>query len=92
MIEFNKESEYDAHIATVVNELSALCYKYGIPMFFTAAISNTEDGKTEFRNEYVSATKTGVDLLDDQLSKHVNVKNGFNTVIPIKLEEIEIAE
>jgi len=88
--EFNKESAYDAHIDAAAKALAVLCYKYGIPMFFSAAVANTEDGKTRFRTEYVSAGKVGAALLDDQLSRHVNVKNGFDTVMPSKLDEIEI--
>ena len=90
MIEFNKENVYDKKIADAVKSLAALCYRCGVPMFFTAAVANTEDGKTEYRSEYVSAVKAQVTLLDDQLSKHVNVKNGFNTVMPTELDEIEI--
>jgi len=89
MNEFNKESVYDAHIADAVKELAALCYGYGIPMFFSAAVANTDDGKTVFKNEYVSPTKVDVTLLDDQLARHVNVKNGFVTVLPEELDEVE---
>ena len=90
MNEFNKTSTYDSQIAPAANALVDLCYKHGIPMFFSAAVANTDDGATEFRTEYVSASKVGVTLQDDQLSRHVNVNNGFDTVIPTTLDEIEI--
>ena len=90
--EFKKESVYNSQIAAAVSSLAALCYKHGIPMFFSAAVANTDSGGTVFKTEYVSADKVNVTLLDDQLSKHVNVKNGFNTVIPTQLEEIVINE
>ena len=90
MKEFNKENVYEQQIDAAAKALAALCYKSGIPMFFSAAVANTEDGKTEFKTEFVSATKIGVELYDDHLSKHVNVKNGFNTVMPTELDEIEI--
>lgn len=88
--EFKKSDIYETQIAPAVRALAALCYKHGIPMFFSAAVSNTDDGKTEFQNEYVSAAKVGVTLLDDQLSRHVNVKNGFITVVPTQLDVIEV--
>jgi hypothetical protein len=89
--EFNKESVYETQINATAKALAALCYKNGIPMFFSAAVANTDDGsRTEYRTEFVSAAKVGVDLTDDQLSRHVNVKNGFNTVMPKELDEIEV--
>ena len=90
MNEFKKANVYDFQIAPAVKALAALCYKHGIPMFFAAAVANTDEGTTEFRNEYVSAAKVGISLLDDQLSRHVNVKNGFETTMPKKLDEIDI--
>jgi len=88
--DFNKESVYDTQIFAAAKALAALCYKHGIPMFFSTAVKNTDDGTTEYRSEYVSAAKASVSLLDDQLSRHVNVKNGFITVLPTKLDEIDI--
>jgi len=88
--EFSKESVYVLHIDAAVKELAALCYNHRIPMFFSAAVANTDNGKTIFKNEYVSPAKVDVVLLDDQLSRHVNVKNGFVTSMPAELDEIEI--
>ncbi|MDR0287533.1 MAG: hypothetical protein LBI03_07520 [Clostridiales bacterium] len=90
MIEFKKENEYDSEIEPAVKALAALCYSRGIPMFFSAAVANTSNGGTTFKTEYVSPAKVNVTLHDDQLSRHVNVKNGFETVMPVELDEIEI--
>ena len=90
MNEFKKEDIYNAKIAAAAKALSDLCYRSGIPMFFSAAIANTDDGTTVFKSEYVSAARVGATLLDDQLCRHVNVMNGFTTVMPSKLEEIDI--
>ena len=79
-----------SQISAAAKALAALCYRHGIPMFFSAAVKNTDDGTTEYRSEYVSAAKAGVSLLDDQLSRHVNIKNGFITILPTKLDKIEI--
>lgn len=87
---YDKRKTYDAVIAEKVKELSALCYQNGIPVFISVAVANTEDGKTEYRNEYVSPEKASVRLTDNQLCRHVNVLNGFVTVLPSQMDEIEI--
>lgn len=90
MEKYDKRKTYDDIIAEKVNTLSALCYQNGIPVFISTAVANTEDGKTEYRNEYVSPEKAGVRLTDDQLSRHVNILNGFMTILPSKMDEIDI--
>jgi len=87
---YDKRETYNAVIAEKVKELSALCYQHGIPVFISAAVANTDDGKTAYRNELVSAEKAGVSLTDDQISRHVNVLNGFETVLPSIMDEINM--
>ena len=90
MSDFNKESDYDIYIAEHVKEVVSLCYKHKIPMFFTAAVVNSNDSDTEYVSEYISAKKVNINLSEDKLSGHINVANGFETVLPKELDEFEL--
>ena len=91
MKEFNSREAYTAYVAATVKTLTELCYKHKLPLFLTVAVRNTANG-TEYLSEYISPAIIDVSLQDDQLSRHVNVMNGFDTVLPEQPDEIDIPE
>ena len=79
---YNKASVYHSEIEPLVQKLSSLCYEKGLPCFITVALSNTEEGWTEYASDLVSPDKVSVELNDDHISRHVNVLNGFHNKLP----------
>lgn len=89
MASFNKKNEYDSLIADKVMELKRLCHMYKMPMFVTVCVKNTES-ETEYEKEMISAVTCGYELTDNQITKHVNVSLGFDTVQPKPEETLEV--
>ena len=85
----DKYDEYELIIAPLVFSLKQRCYECGIPFFISAAVANL-DGGTVYKNEMVSPLMVNADLLDDKISRYVNVLSGFNTVLPKEAIEIEM--
>lgn len=79
---YNKSSIYHSEIEPLVQKLSVLCYEKGLPCFISVALSNTEEGHTEYASELISPDKVRVALNDDHISRHVNILNGFQTKLP----------
>lgn len=84
----NRKNVYNEHIESLVQEVKLSCYEHRIPMFFSAAICD-EHGKTEYKNVMISPALVDTRLSDDRISKMVNVMNGFDTVPPSEVMEIE---
>lgn len=85
---YNKKNTYEQEIYNKVNELKLLCNQEKIPMFFACAISSTEK-KTVYETEYISAASNDIILKDDKIADFINVVNGFDTVPPKEIIEIE---
>lgn len=81
-MQYNKTSVYRSDIEPLVKKLASLCYENGLPCFISVALSNTSDGKTAYASDLVSPDKVQVSLNDDQISRHVNILNGFHTKLP----------
>ena len=54
-----------------------LCSIHRIPFFWTAAVKNDGEGTTYIRNAAAPASRN-INLVDDQISKHLGVCAGFN--------------
>lgn len=78
---FDKSQEYEGEIKKLVQQLAALCYEKHLPMFCCVAVANSAAG-TEYRAESITSDKAGVHLSDDQISRHINVLQGFVTRLP----------
>lgn len=78
---FDKSQEYEGEIKKLVQRLASLCYEKRLPMFCCVAVANSDTG-TEYRAESVTPDKAGVHLNDDQISRHINVLQGFVTRLP----------
>ena len=78
---FDKTKEYENQIEPLIRQLSAICLLQSLPMFVSVAIR--DDGETtEYRNQMNGSASQGIRLADDQIVKHVNVANGFDTMPP----------
>lgn len=79
---YDKSSVYASDIEPLVKKLTALCYEKGLPCFVSVALSNNDEGWTDYASDLVSSDKVNVELNDDHISRHVNVLNGFHTKLP----------
>jgi hypothetical protein len=86
---FDKTDVFDAQIQEKVDEVLRLCNRERIPMFFCAAVKNSEEG-TEYRKEMFASASNGIKLTNDYLPDFVNVTNGFSTTPPFEMLEIPI--
>ncbi len=86
---FDKRRVYKTKIAPIVDALRRACTENGVPMFFTAAVENKEDGTTAYETEMISAGTHEMELGDDRIAKMVNVINGFRVVFPVTPEALD---
>lgn len=85
---YNKRKVYENEIFNKITELKLLCNAEKIPMFFAVAIEST-DKKTVYETEYVGAKSNEIELKDDKITDFINVVNGFETVPPKSIIEID---
>lgn len=84
---FDKTEVFDTQIQEKVDEVLRLCNRERIPMFFCAAVKNSEEG-TEYRKEMFASVSNGIKLTNDFLPDFVNVTNGFATTPPAEMLEL----
>ena len=85
---FNQKKYFENEIYNKVNELKLLCNAAKIPMFFACATVST-DKKTTYETEYVGTESNDIHLKDDKITEFINVVNGFETIPPRNIVEIE---
>jgi len=85
---FDKRKIYEDEIAEVVMELKLLCNKYKLPMFVSVCVKNGKE--TEYVSDMVGSASNDIFLQDDKIPKYVNILNGFDTVPPNEILEIEM--
>lgn len=87
---FDYKNEYESQIEPLLERLTRFCAVHRIPFFCSVCIK--EDGKhTEYRNSINGTVSQGIKLSDDQILKHINVANGFDTILKREsLEHLEI--
>lgn len=88
---YNKAEIYEQKIAPLVANLKRACYREGIPMFFCAAIRDTEKGMA-YQNEMVSFAVVTAQTDDDRIAKLVNVIMGYDVVPHEPILEMEFGE
>ena len=76
---YDKTKEYDKYIREKVEELRMLCYDNDIPMFFTAAVQNSDSG-TIYESAMVNDDVRGLVLKKDRISDMVKILNDFYVV------------
>lgn len=85
---YDKTDIYETEVLKRVQELLRLCNKEQMPIFISVAVKNDEEG-TEYKNEMYASATNNVFLTDDLFPNFVNVTNGFRTVPPAKIVEID---
>jgi hypothetical protein len=88
MKDFDKTYVFDSEIQERIDEIVRICNRERIPMFFCAAVKNSEEG-TEYRKEMFATASNGITLKQDFIPSFLNVTNGFATVPPSEIVEIE---
>ena len=78
---FDKKQVYETELQGAAERLARMCYERGLPCFISVAVAD-DGNRTEYRNEAVSPDKAHAELSDDQISRHINVCNGFHTKLP----------
>lgn len=89
--EYDKTDVYNSEILEKVQELLKVCNKEQIPAFISLAVKNDEE-KTEYVNEMFPSATNNIFLKNDYFPNFVNVINGFRTVPPQKIVEIDFDE
>lgn len=77
---FDRTEDYEKKIKPLLKDLNRLCVISGIPYFAAFGVKE-QDGQTTYKNVVYSANSLNTKLSDDQISKHINVANGFDTVL-----------
>ena len=85
--EYDKTDEFDV-INEKIQELIQLCNTEQVPVFVSVAIANDEN-HTEYRNDMYASATNNIFLKDDKFPHFVNVINGFRTVPPQKIAQID---
>lgn len=75
---FDKTEEYKEHIQDIIQELVTQCTLHSIPMFVTCCTKSTEEQTVYKRNTATSPFKFQINLVDDQITKHIAVSTGCN--------------
>jgi hypothetical protein len=73
---FDKTEIFNRECDRLLDELTLLCSIHRIPFFWTAAVKNDENGTEYIRNAAAPASRN-INLVDDQISKHLGVCAGF---------------
>lgn len=77
---FDKRDEYKRFVEPHLRKAYAECRVHGIPFFSSCCIA--DDGTfSNYKNLINGSVSNGIELADDQFSKHINVSNGFDTYL-----------
>ncbi len=76
---YDRKEVYEKHIKKRAKELNDYCKSMGIASFMTFCVSDN-DRSTEYKNFVNGSISNGLNLSDDQIIKHINVANGFDTI------------
>ena len=74
----DRKTEFIENIKQAIRDLKKLCLNNSAPMFVTVYVP----GKDEYISDMVSPSVLGIDIKPDLISGHLNVANGFHTVLP----------
>lgn len=85
---FDKTEIYDTRIQEKVDELVQICNREHIPLFVAACVKNDEND-SEYRIDMYASASNQIMLKKDFLPKFVNVTNGFTTIPPADIVDID---
>ncbi len=84
---FDYTSIYKKELDNKIKEIEKICNNNKIPFFISLCTFNDEN-ITKYENTLVSPYKHELKITDDYFPKYVNVVNGFSTVPPADVLEI----
>ena len=86
--EFDKTKKYPDEIEKMLQELTKICKREGIPFFFAACVANNKK-ESVYKVEMLSAETCDTKLTTDWLCKFVDITLGFDAVPPTTTLEID---
>lgn len=75
----DKKDVFMKEVAPLLEDALVKCLQYRIPFFATCCYEDLE-GQSSYRRYLVSPGSLGISLADDQIRRHINVSNGFDTI------------
>lgn len=75
------EQKYICQIQSAMKEIRRICLNQRIPMFISVYLPD----KKKYLSDVVSPAVLGINIEPDRITEHINVANGFHTVLPIEL-------
>ncbi len=76
---YNGKTIYDTEIKPLLQQIQGICQVYCLPFFSTCCYADY-DGNSLYSRTLVSPEALGIHLADDQIVRHINVANGFETI------------
>ena len=73
------EQEYIDLFVAAINEIRRICLNKRIPMFISLYLPD----KKKYLNDIISPAALGIKIEPDRITEHLNVANGFHTVLPL---------
>lgn len=68
-------------VAPLLEQARKYCVTYGIPFFSCCCVADN-GAESSYENIMVSPTALHIKLCNNQIAGHINVANGFDTVLP----------
>ena len=72
---------FETEIKPLAEEIRDLCSRLRIPMFAAFCVYDDEK-ETKYENFAAGSASQGIKLTRDEIIKHINVANGFDTKLP----------
>lgn len=88
---YDRQEVYEKHVKKKAKELDELCKTLGISAFMSFCVKDDKTN-TEYHNFINGSISNGVYLTDDQITKHVNVANGFMVIPPENTDSFDDEE
>lgn len=85
---FDKTEVFDESIAPKIEEIIQICNREHIPIFISACVKNTEES-SEYKTDMFASASNNIHLKNDLIPRFVNVTNGFTTIPPTDIIDID---
>lgn len=88
-LDFDNQEVFKEEIRPVLEHLTSLLRHHNMPYFFAVAIK-TNDSGTEYAFESHDEWSSAQRMRDDKIPGFIKVVNGFKTVLPEGILEVEL--
>lgn len=85
---FDNRKIYASELENDAKKIVEKCIHNKVPVFITFAIVD-DNNKTEYQSFVADPDVMDLTIHDDRIKKHINVMNGFETVLPLKEESFD---